>query len=76
MFNVAKSKDTKSFEEQLERLAAIVDDLEQGDLDLEEGVSLYKEGLAISKACAAQLEAAKNEIELVGGGELPGPEGS
>lgn len=58
------------FEDQLKRLSAIVDDLERGELPLEEGVALFKEGLAISKACSEQLRAAKTEIELAGGGSL------
>ena len=41
------AKDT--FEDRLERLKDVVGKLESGDLALEEGVSLYKEGLKLAK---------------------------
>jgi len=60
------SKET--FEQRLERLKTIVDQLERGDLPLEEGVALYKEGLKLAKACGKQLEGARHEVKLVSEG--------
>ncbi|SMF01607.1 exodeoxyribonuclease VII small subunit [Desulfovibrio gilichinskyi] len=61
-------KDNKNFEERLERLKAIVAGLEQGDLPLEEGVALFKEGQSLAKKCADQLQKAANEVKIVGDG--------
>ena len=58
----------ESFEERLERLKTIVDRLERGDLPLEEGVALYKEGLELAKACGRQLESARHEVKIVSEG--------
>ncbi len=63
-------KDNKTFEERLDRLKAIVSALEQGDLPLEEGVALFKEGRILSKECATQLEKARNEVKIVTDGEV------
>jgi len=58
----------ESFEERLTRLRDVVDRLERGDLPLEQGVALYKEGLALAQACGKQLEAARQEVRLVSDG--------
>ena len=63
-------KNNTPFETRLERLAEIVDRLEDEDLPLEEGVALYKEGTALAKSCSEQLQRAKNEIKVVGEGLL------
>jgi len=58
----------ETFEDRLERLKAVVDKLERGDQPLEEGVSLYKEGLELVKACGKQLEHARHEVKIVSEG--------
>ncbi|MFH1914463.1 MAG: exodeoxyribonuclease VII small subunit [Pseudomonadota bacterium] len=58
----------ESFEEKLERLKDVVDRLERGDLPLEQGVALYKEGLALAQVCGKQLEAARQEVRIVSDG--------
>ena len=60
------AKDT--FESRLERLKDVVEKLERGDLPLEEGVALYKEGLELVKACGKQLESARHEVRIVSEG--------
>ncbi len=55
----AKSKDVQ-FEASLERLEEIVDKLEGGEVPLSEAISLYEEGIKLSKICLKQL----NEVEL------------
>jgi exodeoxyribonuclease VII small subunit len=60
------AKDT--FESRLERLKDVVEKLERGDLPLEEGVALYKEGLELVKACGKQLESARHEVKIVSEG--------
>ena len=58
----------ETFEKRLERLKEIVERLERGDLPLEEGVALYKEGLKLAKACGKQLEGARHEVKIVSEG--------
>jgi exodeoxyribonuclease VII small subunit len=58
-------KESKTFEDRLDRLKAIVSSLEEGDLPLEEGVALFKEGRTLSRKCAEQLEKARNEVKIV-----------
>ncbi|MBU1040118.1 MAG: exodeoxyribonuclease VII small subunit [Proteobacteria bacterium] len=65
-----QSRNKDSFEKRLERLRGIVDALERGELPLEEGLALYKEGLVLAGDCGRQLESAKNEVKLVQEGLL------
>ncbi len=54
-----------SFETALGRLETLVDRLEQGDLELEESLSVFEQGVGLSKQCAGKLEAAERRIELL-----------
>ena len=53
------------FEAALERLEAVVDRLEQGDLELEQSLAAFEEGVRLSKRCGVQLEAAEQRIEVL-----------
>jgi exodeoxyribonuclease VII small subunit len=52
-----------SFEEDLARLEDIVHKLEGGDMPLEKAISLYEEGLGLSKRCSGRLDQAQARIE-------------
>lgn len=64
------AKKEEGFEKRLARLKEIVEGLERGDLPLERGVALYKEGLTLALACGKQLEDARNEVKVAGEGAL------
>ncbi|MDR0816725.1 MAG: exodeoxyribonuclease VII small subunit [Desulfovibrio sp.] len=57
------------FEKKMSRLQAIVKSLETEDLPLEQGMALYKEGVACSHFCREQLEKARHELALWQDGE-------
>ncbi len=54
-----------SFEESLKQLEAIIGKLERGDLPLEESVRLFEEGVQLSNACKADLEAAEGKVQIL-----------
>jgi exodeoxyribonuclease VII small subunit len=54
-----------SFEESLKKLEAIVDQLEKGDLSLEESIRLFEEGVGLSAACKKELEAAEGKVQML-----------
>ena len=58
------------FEDRMQRLSTIVETLEKGELPLEEGVALFKEGLLLAKGCREQLETARNEVSVYQDGLL------
>jgi len=62
---VEKEKKEPKFEEALQRLEKIVEELEGGELSLEDSLKRYEEGVHLSKLCAKRLEEAKKKIELL-----------
>lgn len=62
-----------SFEEQLAELEKLVDQLEQGDLTLEQSVALFERGVRLSNACKAQLAKAESRVQVLLNPEQKGP---
>jgi exodeoxyribonuclease VII small subunit len=59
-----------SFEVALQRLETIVDHLEEGNLELEDALREFEDGVKLTRRCAGQLEDAERRIdELVREGE-------
>jgi exodeoxyribonuclease VII small subunit len=54
-----------SFEEQMAELEKVVERLEQGDLTLEENVSLFERGMQLSSACKEQLAKAESRVQVL-----------
>ena len=54
-----------SFEENMERLEKIVAELEEGDLNLDDSVKKFEEGINISKKCNDILEKAEKKITIL-----------
>ena len=57
------SKD--NFEESMKKLEGIVTELENGNLNLDESVSKFEEGMKISKKCSKILEEAEKRITIL-----------
>jgi exodeoxyribonuclease VII small subunit len=57
-------KDIK-FEDALQRLEQIVDQLETGELPLDESLTVFEEGVVLARRCAKYLEEAEKRIELL-----------
>jgi len=54
-----------NFEEDLKALESVVEQLERGDLSLEDSVRLFEEGMKLSDACKRELEAAEGKIQVL-----------
>lgn len=52
-----------TFEEALDRLQTIVDDLESGDLGLEEAMDAFEEGNELAEICRQRLDEAEGKLE-------------
>lgn len=53
------------FEECLQRLEKIVQELEKGDVPLEKSLTLFEEGMHLSSACRKELEQAEGKVEIL-----------
>jgi exodeoxyribonuclease VII small subunit len=55
----------RKFEEALERLEAIVQKLESGDLTLEESLKSFEEGTKLATFCNKKLEEAEQMVSVL-----------
>lgn len=51
-----------TFEEAMEQLEIIVERLEEGDVPLEEAISIYKKGMELSKLCHDKLKNVEEQL--------------
>lgn len=64
-----------SFENALQELEAIVNQLEAEDRTLEEALQLFERGQSLAKHCAALLDQAELKVQQIVGDELISFEG-
>ena len=53
------------FEECLQRLEKIVEELEKGEIQLEKSLTLFEEGIQLSSACRKELEEAEGKVDVL-----------
>lgn len=53
------------FEEAMQNLEAIANELEKGDLSLEESVAKFEEGMKLSKQCNEMISDAEKKITIL-----------
>jgi exodeoxyribonuclease VII small subunit len=54
-----------SFEQALDALEKIVDDLERGDVPLDQSIRIYERGEALKAHCDRLLKAAEDKVEKI-----------
>ncbi len=55
----------KTFEQSMEQLEQIVQELESGDLPLEKAIKKFEEGIQLSKLCAKKLDETEKKVSLL-----------
>ena len=54
-----------NFEETMQELEKIVQELEKGDLNLDDSINKFEEGMKLSKQCNKMLEEAEKKITIL-----------
>ena len=54
-----------NFEDNMEKLEKIVSELEKGDLNLDDSIAKFEDGIKISKECNKILEEAEKKITIL-----------
>ena len=54
-----------SFEDALKDLEKIVEELNNGDMDLEKAITAYEKGIKLKNICEDRLKNAQERIELI-----------
>ncbi len=65
MTRKSDKKKEERFEAALARLEGLVRKLEEGDLDLEESLSLFEQGVALSRQLNERLTQAEERVEIL-----------
>lgn len=60
-----KENSSQQFEDALKRLEKIVDDLESGEVGLDEALKRYEEGIKLVRFCTKKLQDAEKKIEIL-----------
>ena len=60
-----EEKNTMNFEEAMKSLEQIAGELEKGNLNLDESVAKFEEGMKLSKTCNDILEDAEKRISIL-----------
>ena len=72
-----KKPGERDFEAALRELAQIVEQLEAGDLPLEQSLELFEQGVRLSRDCQKRLDEAERRVEILlkdeDGGYTPSP---
>jgi exodeoxyribonuclease VII small subunit len=62
---VKKPAPEANFEQAMKRLEAIVEQMESGELPLEDLIGRYEEGMKLVKVCQERLASAEERIEII-----------
>ena len=54
-----------TFEESLKKREGLVEQLEKGDLALEDSLKLFEEGVGLSAACKKELDEAEGKVQML-----------
>ena len=63
-------KNNKSIEARLSELEAILEELESGDLELDQALKRFEQGVKLSRECQNTLEDAEMKIKILMDNEL------
>lgn len=60
---MSKTKKDLSFENKMKRLEEIVAQIEKSDVELEDSIKLFEEGVELSKDCQGLLDTAEQKVK-------------
>ncbi|WP_210609660.1 exodeoxyribonuclease VII small subunit [Priestia flexa] len=59
------NKKEQTFEDAMEQLEKIVNNLEEGDIPLEEAIEKFQQGMSLSKFCHDRLQQIEKQMENI-----------
>lgn len=62
---MTRKKSTTLFEDSLEELEQIVDQMEQGDISLEESLKSFERGIKLTSTCQKALQDAEHKVQIL-----------
>ncbi len=62
---MARKKNTALFEESLQELEEIVEQMEQGDITLEQSLKAFERGIKLTRTCQKALQEAEQKVQIL-----------
>ena len=62
---MAKAKKSIDFEQALDQLEELVEDMDNGDLTLEESLKAFEEGIKLTRECQTALSEAEQKVQML-----------
>ncbi len=62
---MTRKKSTTVFEDSLEELEQLVEQMEQGDLSLEESLKSFERGVKLTTTCQKALQNAEQKVQIL-----------
>jgi len=62
---MSRKKNAPPFEQSLAQLQALVEQLEGGELSLEEALSAFEQGVKLTRDCQSALSAAEQKVKML-----------
>ncbi|WP_101759080.1 exodeoxyribonuclease VII small subunit [Oceanicoccus sp. KOV_DT_Chl] len=62
---MVKAKKGVDFEEALDQLEELVEDMENGDLSLEESLKAFEQGIKLTRECQSALTQAEQKVQML-----------
>ena len=62
---MARAKKSVDFEEALDQLEELVEDMENGDLTLEESLKAFEQGIKLTRECQQALSTAEQKVKML-----------
>ena len=62
---MAKTKKSVDFEDALDQLEELVEDMENGDLTLEESLKAFEQGIKLTRECQTALSQAEQKVQML-----------
>lgn len=60
-----KGKKAANFETALEELETLVEEMEHGDISLEESLQKFERGIALTRTCQKALQEAEQKVQML-----------
>jgi len=60
-----RKKTTPSFEDSLKELEQLVEQMERGDMPLEESLKSFERGVQLTRTCQQALKAAEQKVQIL-----------
>jgi exodeoxyribonuclease VII small subunit len=62
---MTRKKNTNLFEDSLEELEQLVEQMEQGELSLEESLKSFERGVKLTRTCQKALQDAEQKVQIL-----------